>query len=673
VILRSRAIAIRISMLALLSAAGLACGPGPSNDNPFPPPPPVTGVGGTIGPPPSGTVSVVINTPQPGGGPVFPGTLIDVSADVTVTGGSDFIDGTSVQIVVTAMGSTQPVDTGLLVITTGDTYAGRVSLGGELKSGVYTVTVNARSSGGAVGTASVDINVDAGPVLIVTSPIEGKSYKRSLTIEVIATDEFGLKTDGSGYPLPPTATVGAIDVPLSPIGMDTYRGMIDFDAQNPPLFGSQLLTVAVTNVNERRAEVQVIFLIDNEGPTITNTQPVPGQIVGGIVPISARIGDNAGVLDSSVIAVIADETGTPLFELPLKPAGAGVYTVLFDSSRFKKCPDPPVRGQGECLVFPTISFRAADLVGNETAIGYAFALDNVAPVSDLDSANVRVIRRDGYCSQEFDPLARNTNPGDMPNDRAVAPQVFDLRARIQDDGNSAAVGLKGIPIAGIDPDATSVYILDDTARPLIVDVDGDGTCDIINPELIPTTQPPTMNNQVLKVRLAGVPAQGAPDYRDDGNTPDPSICTYPPVALPPLAICPTNQPFMAISYSEGLPAIWSVEPITPFWCMGYQFDARANNISQGSGAGDANGWACLAVQSSDRSGNTSVSPPLRIYIRYDGGLSTPGVGQAGQPAPTSFGAPPPCTGVVDQNTGAVMPGACTTRRYGSVNYIVEKF
>ncbi|HEX9288375.1 MAG TPA: hypothetical protein VF904_02530, partial [Anaeromyxobacteraceae bacterium] len=47
------------------------------------------------------------------------------------------------------------------------------------------------------------------------------------------------------------------------------------------------------------------------------------------------------------------------------------------------------------------------------------------------------------------------------------------------------------PNAGIDPEKTSVYILDDATQPLIVDTDGDGFCDHINPHLIPTTQPPT--------------------------------------------------------------------------------------------------------------------------------------------------------------------------------------
>src|SRR5206468_2216878 len=127
-----------------------------------------------------------------------------------------------------------------------------------------------------------NISVDAGPTIVITAPVEGKSYKHMLTIEVIATDGIGLQLDPNGVTIPPTATVGVVDVPLTPTGVDsTYRGTINFDSQDPPLFGPQLLTVAVANVNGRRTEVQLIFIIDNEGPTITSTLPIPGQIAGG--------------------------------------------------------------------------------------------------------------------------------------------------------------------------------------------------------------------------------------------------------------------------------------------------------------------------------------------------------------------------------------------------------
>ena len=520
-----------------------------TNGNPRPKPP----QGGSSGQMPMGTVAITIDAPVAGASAVFPGTLIDVSAHVSVEGGSDFIDGTSVEVTVAAQGSMQAVDKGKLVITTGDVYAGRVSLGADLKGGTYTITVSARSSGGATNSAMVDISVDAGPTIVITAPVEGKSYKHMLTIEVIATDGIGLAMDANGV-IPPTATVGVVNVPLSPTGVDsTYRGTINFDAADPPLFGPQLLTVAVTNVNGRRTEVQLIFIIDNEGPTITSTLPVPGQIAGGIVLISAKVDDLAGILDSSVIAVIADETGTPLFELPMKPPAAGVYTVLFDSSRLMKCPDPPAQ---PCLIFPTVSFRASDLVGNETVVGYEFTLDNVAPVSDMDSANVRVIRKDGYCSREFDPLSLNSLGGDMPNDGAVVPQVFDLRARIEDDGNSAATGLKVIPVAGIYPDRTDVYILDDVVNQvLIVDTDGDGYCDAHQPA-------PGAHDPAPDAEQPG--AEGAPGGRAGPGrrattattTKAPPAAPYPPVALPPEIICPGNQPYTTISGADGLPVIY---------------------------------------------------------------------------------------------------------------------
>src|SRR5262249_51660595 len=155
-----------------------------------------------------------------------------------------------------------------------------------------------------------------------------------------------------------------------------------------------------------------------------------------------------------------------------------------------------------------------DLLGNETTVSYEIAVDNMPPIADLDPPNLRDIKNDeGWrCSFEFDPLGVDQNSGDMPNDNCAVPQVFDLRARLEDDGNRAT-GLKVVPIAGVDPDNASVYVLDDTTQPLVVDTDGDGNCDAINPLLIPVTNPPTRPDEVLKVRLAPVPKAGNADFR----------------------------------------------------------------------------------------------------------------------------------------------------------------
>ena len=616
-----------------------------SATNPNPPFPGSGSGGGGAGKPPSGDLVVAIETPTHDPVQLFAAhSLIDVLAHVSVQNGSDFVDGTSVTVAVTKKGSIDVVESGQLVLATGDTYTGRVSVG-DVGSATYVLTVTARSSGGGVGSDQIEFQVDSGPQLIVTSPLEGRSYKRSLTVEVIATDGFGLTG-------PPEARVGAVPVPLADAGLpDTYRGTIDLDAQNPPLFGNQLLTVSAVNVNGKRTEVQLIFFIDNEGPLVTGTHPTPGEIVGGITEIRATVNDNAGVLDSSAVAIIGDETGTPLFELPLTARGGGTYSVLFDSDRLTRCKEPPSREL--CIVFPTVSFRVSDQVGNETVVGYAFAVDNIAPIADLDPPNLRDTQLDRVvrCSHEFDPLGNDNFYGDMPNDLKMAPQVFDLRARIQDDGNRAD-GLKEPPRSLVDPLETSVFIMSDKGQPLIVDTDGNGSCDSINPLLIPTTQPPTQNDQVLKVRLGPVPPGGSGDF-----TPEPALalpyCIDGIAPEKPQPMCTFAQPSLAIRYMDNQSAIWSVDPIDAVHCHGGQFDARANHITDGA-------WACIAVRTKDRAGNFSVSEPLRVYIDYDYNGQPPTFGA--NPPP---GAPPApsCTGIFDKASNTVTSGACTTRKF----------
>jgi hypothetical protein len=656
---RARAAAFAVSLLL----AALGC-KGAVNDNPFPPP----GGGGGNGLPghvQSGTVAITIDGPTSGTS-FSAGTLIPIAAHVSITDGTDFVDTSSVRVYVTRAGGSTMVETGQLVPASGDLYTGRVSLGTDLPSDTYTLWVTAASSGGATGKASVDFVIDSGPVITITSPVEGGSYRTSVVIEFRVSDPFGLKDV-------PTANVGPVSVSVMPADPNeqpptVFRGDLtfDYDPNQQPLTGPQLLSVAAVNNNGNRTEVQLIFVVDNEGPLITMTRPQPQDVVGGIIDVSATVQDNAGVLDSSVIAIIGDDTGTPLFNLPLKPRGAGSYGVLFDSNRLTECAPPPATSF--CIVYPTISFRASDEVGNETVVGYPFSVDNVAPVADLDPPNVRDIKLDGVyrCSHSFDPLGVDQYDGDMPNDGKAVPQVFDLRARIQDHGNRAA-GLKVVPLAGIDPTQTNVYILDDTSQPLVVDTDGNGTCDDINPMLVPTTEPPTDNNQVLKIRLAPVPPSGAADFTPDGSLPTlpASLPAGTPCwagidPQPPEPLCIFEQPTIAIGYAEMSPAIWSVEPIGGLRCLGNQFDALANNIHEG--------WACIAVGTKDSAGNRSVSAPLRVWIDYDFVITdsnktvthyysfnqTP-------PASANAGPMPACTGTFAN--GTVTPGACTTRRY----------
>jgi hypothetical protein len=650
---------VRVATLACaFGVLALACTKA-TNGNPPLQPSGTGGFGGTgiMPPPPSGDVKVEIQSPA--ADLVAPSSsLVDVTVHAYVDSGSDVIDNTSVTATVTAKGDSSMLDSTKLApdTTNADIYNGRISIG-DLATGDYTLTVSATSSGGHRGVTSLDFKVDGGPILIVRSPVAAHSYKGLLVVEVYADPGLDPPLDG------PHATVANYDVPLSQV-LDTsgnavpnvYRGSINLDDPVPgmtveQLRDEQLLTVWAANARGKRVEVQLVFVIDLEGPTITQTTPTPGEMVGDFVKISATVTDPSGVLDSSVIAVVGDDTTPAKFNVQLKPDGGNSYSVLFDTRKLTQCPDPP-SPTDLCIIYPTVSFRASDQLGNERALGYVFSVDNIAPVADMDPPKLRSFKRQlGYaCSWEFDPLDPDGNIGDVPNDGKKAPQVFDLRARIEDDGNHAN-GLKGPPISLVDPSKTAVYVLDDETKALIVDTDGDGWCDSINPLLIPTTQPPTTNDQVLKIKLAPVRPGGAADFTEDDSLPDvanaSSFCHRGIDPDPPKPMCGYELP-IAIGYLDqgAEPAIWTLEDINPEWCFGRQFDALANNIHEG--------WACIAVATADNADNYSVSPPLRVDIQYtfNGAFNTPG-----------SGTPPACTGTYDAASNTVTPGPCKTRRF----------
>ena len=652
---------VRRGLLALTLLPALACNSGNGSNYPYQT---STGGGGTgMKIMPSGTVAIAfLSPPTPGdGSTVATNSDVTVSVTVDIQNGSDFVDTNSVKAAVTGGGSTQASAIGQLVSVGGDVFTGTVSLG-SLKPGSYTLAVSAASSTGTTGQATRSIAVDDGPVVTVSSPTQGGHYSGSLTVEFTA--DFGVIGPDSSSPNP-SANVGGL--PVQGLAVDTgpyappnsYRGTVEFGKYSPPLTGLQLLDIRATNANGVTTDVQVLFTIDDTGPSITKTTPLAGQVVGGVVLISAVITDESDVLNSSVIAIIGDQN-TPVFELPLPPVASGVYAALFDTANLTRCAEPPATSL--CLVYPTISFRASDMLGNQTVLGYDFSVDNIAPVADFDPPQLRD-RRIGMngveCSFLFDPLSVNLDVGDMPNDLCMVPQVFDLRARIEDNGNRAS-GLKIVPIAGIDPDRTDVYVLSNTSKPLVVDSNGDGACDEINPLLVPTVDPPTTTDQVLKIRLAGVPPGGTADFRADRSLPSNAPCNEGSSSVPPPLLCSFQQPTEAISYAGGQPAIWSVEPIERnFRCLGNQFDALANHIPEG--------WVCIAIQTVDLVGNKGVSTPMRVYIKYDeagGFCATP---------PASAGPPPTCTGTFVASTDPTMPGtatvgACSTLEFTGTDY-----
>jgi hypothetical protein len=611
--------------------------------------------------PANGTVMIAIQSP--GGGSLLSGNAsVAVAAKVFVPApGTDVIDPATVRVSLIGMGGSGAVSSAPLVGPTGGDhtlFTGNLSLAG-LPTGSYTLTITAQSSAGVPGSASEMVAIDAGPKITVISPLPGHHYKGSLVVEAVIDP-------GDFAPASMIAcTIAGMPVTLQPTGApNVYRAVVDL-TMPVALSDDQVFEISAQDSKKTVTDLRFTFNVDITGPTITGTVPVPGTVVGQVVRIAANVSDPAGLDASSIQVLIGDKTN-PQFHIPLTLDATGAFSTLFDSNLLTSC---KLTGNSLCIVRPTLSFRAADALGNETTVSYEIAVDNIPPIADLVPPKIRsatIAMGDFRCSREYDPLSRGVFDGDAPKDGCMVPQLFDLRARIEDDGNHAT-GLKQTPIAGVDPDTTAAYVLADTSQPLVVDTDGDGFCDVINPKLVPTTMPLSGPRQVLKVRMKPVPPAGQPDYRSDPMFPAflSGVCSDGVGTDPPPEICGIENPTVVISYNSGKePAIWAAEPVAPddpAYCFGSQLDTNANNVPESKGTTDGSGWRCLAIATSDKNGNVSTSMPIRVWVDYNyAGASQD---QFCAPPPANAGPMPTCTGTYNKVTDVLSATACKARSF----------
>jgi hypothetical protein len=300
-------------------------------------------------------------------------------------------------------------------------------------------------------------------------------------------------------------------------------------------------------------------------------------------------------MKSSVIAVVAH--GDVHFEVNLVQGADGTCRQIFDTTKLPSY-----------AIFPSISFRAQDVLGNESSMGYLVSLDNTPPMLDLDPpANVQLVKKDGVCSLPFDPVGP-----DAIDDGSVVTQLFDIRARVEDRGNTPLTGTADfVPISAVDPATVKVLILDDTSLPLVVDTSDppDGICDDINPDLVPSVSPQSAKDAQL-IDMVSMPANsGVGDFRHQPGLSCSGSETEPPspLCVTTFSAVKTRAMTYSLGYANALPSIWTIAPIVNdgLQCAGRQFDA-SNNLRDG--------WACVAVEASDKLGNKQVSRPIRICV-----------------------------------------------------------
>ena len=234
------------------------------------------------------------------------------------------------------------------------------------------------------------------------------------------------------------------------------------------------------------------------------------------------------------------------------------------------------------MVFPTVVVRARDALGNQSSFGMVVALDNRSPLVTLDSPPVREARYDQgvlECSILFDPLG-----DDAANDGQGLTQLSELRVRVEDRSNVANTSSSIIvPLAGVQPSSVDLFILDDSDGALVVDTDGDGICDDINPKLTPTSTP-MADNEVARLDMAPIPNRGAVYFGgsvgdpmvDPLAGPDAACNAEPNPGQPPDPLCDLQSSLTwAMPDAVGEDAIYTIPPVDSAGgqCLGNAFDS----------------------------------------------------------------------------------------------------
>lgn len=521
------------------------------------------------------------------------------------------------------------------------TFAALIDLTG-MENGALSLGCSARDLSDDMRTSAVSIDtfLDLGPRVQVLAPLADSRYAAAANLTFTVTADPVAMADTGAEPNfdAVTATIGGQPIADLERQGNTYSAEIVFDDFEPALDGPQILVVRAPNTRTDTAVVReqtVEFIVDSDGPAIAVQSPAAGELVSGLMTVTASITDPGGIQTNSVVATIAGVN-----QFSLQRLEGDTYEGTFDT-----------RLLGTNLVFPNLIVRARDASGNQSSVGLVVTLDNVPPVASLDSAPLREgkLNSDGLleCSVLFDPLG-----DDAANDGQSVPQLFEIRGRVEDYGNGGtATSGVFVPVAGVDEGAVELFLLDDETGALIVDTDGDGVCDAINPLLVPTSVP-VASDEVARIDLAAIGEAGASHYPGGETFSDPAFgaCIAGTEAEAPGPVCLGTPASRVIRTEIGTdPVIYSVPPLADQRCMGNAIDAAATNL--------ADGWMCAALGVRDTLGNSSVSAPLRLCVDadLDGAEDCPAVDTIAPP-----GERPDCTGTYDQGTNTVDAAAdCT--------------
>jgi len=521
----------------------------------------------------------------------------DLSVDCEVTSTGSLVDDSSVSIIVRDENGV--TETPVIVKNGDGTYSAAVDLR-SFPNGPLFVACEASDSSPAASCSSATVMtfLDLGPSVVILSPDDGSVQAGGMDIEftfaadpVSDSDNMAALAAGSG-----SLIVAGANILNFRQEDGVFIGTVDFD--DPALYQTALngdyeFSVSVANGRGVTRRETRSFTVDSAGPSIDIVEPELGSVIGGATDVVAVVSDPSGIDPSQVSFYIAADQ----FDMEQVSGSAGRFRGSFDANQY-----PPSIGE------VTINVVAVDIVGNETVAFVGVELDVVPPRMELDPPDVREGKDDAdglQCSALFDPVGSNA----ISDGELVLPTSY-IRARIEDRGNPSA-SYK----SGLDAGSVQAWILGGFGLPLVVDTDGNGVCDSINPNVLPGNQ--MGNTPAVAVDLVPVAPTGSADF-----LPGQSFGSYAAYGCASGSgdagdpVCDTTSTPRIIPDNDlaapTIPAIFVKAPVIPYYCMGDPFDWQTSlNSVQGPG--------CMAVRAADERGNTSVSKPLRLCFTIAGG------------------------------------------------------
>jgi len=563
--------------------------------------------------------SVEITAPKPVADPNQGTVLTDAQVVVTclatasTEAGAKKVLTSSIKIVMLdADGKQIGMDGNVHSTQTANQYAASFALT-DVQNGAVSFKCSATDEGtpANLGSAAVTTFVDHGPMVTLETPEQSSAYPISPAIlfQFSAIDAPLSDKDKKAGVVSVKLTVNGVsfgDVTPHAVAGMPGEYQLPIDLADPALFtppptGAVPVRIVATNKRGVARTSDFSFNVDNLGPVIKIVSPpTPNQFIGGKVTLSFTVVDMpAGVAAETVKVVLNGVPSTySKDDKSWSHATDNAFAYTFDTKNF------------DSQILLSVNIRADDLAGNASdGASIQYYIDNVPPIIDLSPPKLQerqfVSQSKWTCSEEFFPL------GDSPVDLETVPAVTRLRALLWDVGNTAD-GQDAFYFSDIDNANTNtiphLYFQTDTSKPLLKNADptkhGE-VCNAIADETLPL---------VTLVPLA--PAGVA--YYSPAAQAHAGVCEAGTDAQAPLDLCGGNSDLSRVVQHElGLttPVVAAVYVVAPdsLQCTGSQFDLT--NIAT------KDGWVCAAVSAIDRTGNRSVSAPIRLCldaVKYPG-------------------------------------------------------